>query len=102
MLEKKVETRGTAGGVSTTWKEVEEIFAGIEPLHGREFLAAQQTQNETTVQIVLRYYPGLDNTWRVRDIGSSPEITYTIDSVINENNRDRMVTLMCKEGPKSG
>jgi SPP1 family predicted phage head-tail adaptor len=102
MLEKKVETRGSAGGISTTWQDVEEVFAGIEPLFGREFFAAQQTQNETSVRIVLRHYHGLDKTWRVRDIGSSPEVTYTIDSVINENNRDRMMTLMCKEGTHSG
>jgi SPP1 family predicted phage head-tail adaptor len=102
MLQKKVETRGTAGGISTTWKDVEEVWAGIEPLSGREFFSAAQTQNETTVRIVIRYYHGLDVTWRVRDIGSSPELTYTIDAVINENVRNRMLMLMCKEGPQSG
>ena len=96
VLQSKVETRGDAGGVVTTYLTQATVWCGIEPLSGRELTAIQQTQNEARVRIVLRYYSGLDETWRVVNNGKA----YAIHSVINENERDRMMTLMCSQGVK--
>ena len=94
VLQSKTETLGTAGGVTTTLTTEATVWCGIEPLSVKEFIAIDQTQNEAQVRIVLRYYTGLDETWRVVNDG----LAYSIQSVINENSRDRMLTLLCSEG----
>jgi len=94
VLQSKVETRGSAGGVSTTWATEATVWGGIEPLSAREFLSIDQTQNETRVRIVLRYYSGLDETWRVVNGGRA----YAITEILNESDRNRMLTLMCSQG----
>lgn len=96
VLQSKTETRGAAGGVTTTWTTQATVWGGIEPLSGKEYQAIQQTQNEASVRIVLRYYSGLDETWRVVNGGRA----YAIEALINENDRNRMVTLMCLQGVK--
>lgn len=102
MLQQKTETRGTSGGVSTTWTDVEQIWAGIEPLSGKEILSARQIQNEVQVRVVIRHYPGLDASWRLKQLSVSPNLIYTIDSVINHDMKNRMVTLMCRQGVING
>jgi SPP1 family predicted phage head-tail adaptor len=96
VFQKKVESRGDAGGVSFTWSTQFKAWCGIEPLSGKEYISIQQTQNEVAVRIVLRYHSDLDDTWRVVNNGKA----YSIISALNENERDRMLTLMCKTGVK--
>jgi SPP1 family predicted phage head-tail adaptor len=96
VFQKKVESRGPAGGVSHTWETQFTAPCGIEPLSGKEFLAIQQTQGEVSVRIVLRYHTDIDDTWRVVNDGKA----YAIHAALNENERDRMLTLMCSTGVK--
>ena len=96
VLQSKTETRGAAGGVSTTWTTQATVWGGIHPISGKEYTAIQQTQNEATVKIVMRYQSSIDETWRVVNGGRA----YAIESIINENDRDRMMTLMCLQGVK--
>ena len=97
-LQKATETRGAAGGVVKTFVTQATVWGGVEPIGGKEFQAIQQTQNEYTVRIVLRYRSDIDDTWRIMDTGDSPQTPYTIHSVINETKRDRMLELLCSEG----
>ena len=95
VLQSPTETRGPAGGVQVnTWKTEATVWGAIEPVSGKEFLTIDQTQNETTVRIVLRYHSGLDETWRVVNDGRA----YPIISAINESDRNRMWELMCSQG----
>jgi SPP1 family predicted phage head-tail adaptor len=96
ILQSQNNTRGAAGGIVKGWSTEATVWGSISPLTGREYLAIQQTQNEASVRIVMRYYAGLDETWRVVNGGRA----YAIVSVINENDRDRMLTLMCLQGAK--
>jgi SPP1 family predicted phage head-tail adaptor len=96
VLQSKVETRGPSGGVSTTWATQFTVWGGIHPISGKEYTAIQQTQNEAEVKIVIRYQSSIDETWRVVNGGRA----YAIESIINENDRDRMMTLMCLQGVK--
>ena len=96
VLQSKTETRGAAGGVATTWTTQATVWGGIHPISGKEYTAIQQTQNEAEVKIIIRYQSSIDETWRVVNGGRE----YSIVSVINENDRDRMITLMCLKGVK--
>ncbi len=96
VLQSKVETRGAAGGVATTWTTQDTVWGGIHIISGKEFTAIQQTQNEARVKIIIRYQSSIDETWRVVNDG----LAYAIESIINFEDRDRMMTLMCLQGVK--
>ena len=96
-LQQSTETRDAYGSGILTWTTTTTVWAAIEPLSGKEYFSQSQTQNEAGVRIVIRYYSGIDETWRLVSGGK----TYVIESVINENERDRMMVLMCLEGVKT-
>ena len=93
-LQYKVQTRSVTGDVTTTWTTDSTVWGAIEPLSGKEYLAAAQTQNENTVRIVMRYHATIDATWRVINDSKS----YSILSLFNEDERDRMTVLTCSQG----
>jgi SPP1 family predicted phage head-tail adaptor len=93
-LQSRTETRSATGSVTTAWATEDTVWGAIEPLSGKEYLALAQTQNETAVRIVVRYYSGLDESWRVVSGGKA----YSIQSLINHDERDHMITLMCSQG----
>ena len=96
VLQSQNNTRGAAGGVVLGWTTEDTVWISIEPLAGKEYTAIQQTQNEASVRITLRYYSGLDETWRVVNGGRA----YAIVSAINDDDLNRDLTLMCLQGAK--
>ena len=93
-LHSKTETRDSYGASLVSWTKQGTVWGAIEPLSGREFFAQQQTQSEASVRIVMRYYSGIDETWRISSGGKY----YDIETIINDGERDRMLTLMCRQG----
>jgi len=53
------------GEVLRRWELVANLWASIEPLSAREFIAAQSTQSEVRGRIVIRYRAGVSATMRV-------------------------------------
>lgn len=88
------QTRSATGDVVTSWVTDSTVWGAIEPLSGKEFLAASQTQNETSVRVVIRYHATIAPTWRIVNDGKA----YSILSLINTDSRDRMIEVMCSEG----
>lgn len=80
------------GEVSQEWVTQATCWAAVEPLQGREFIAAMATQSETTARIRMRYRPGIDSTMRVKH-GAD---TYGIEAVIHVKSARRELQLMCK------
>lgn len=93
-LQSKVEARDSYGAAVITWDDEATVWGAIEPLSGREYFAQHQIQAESTVRIVIRYYSGVSSTWRVKHGG----LYYNIVDVLNHDTRNRMMTLMCREG----
>jgi len=96
ILQSQNNTRGAAGSVVEGWATETTVWGSISPVSVKEYLASNQTQNEATVKITVRYYSGLDESWRVVNGGRA----YSIKSVINHEDRNRMLTLLCLEGVK--
>ena len=94
VLQSKTYTRDSYGGAIVGWTTEATVWGAIEPLSGRELFAQQQVQPEAQVRIVLRYYSGLDTTWRVTNGG----LYYDIVEVINRDMRNEMLTLLCRQG----
>lgn len=54
-LQQQVHTQNpVTGEIVITWLEIAEIWAAIEPLSAREFIAAQATQSQVTGKLVIR------------------------------------------------
>lgn len=53
------------GETTGSWQELATVWAAIEPLSAREFIAAQATQSKIEARIVLRHRPDLDGALRL-------------------------------------
>lgn len=82
-----------AGGYEETWATFATVYAAVEPLRGREFMEAQQTENEVTTRIRIRPKDGIRPDMRVR----YKDKTYRIETIINIEERNREMQLMCVE-----
>lgn len=86
------------GQESETWATVATVWASVEPLSGRELLAAQQVQGETTHRVRMRYQAGVTTSTRLL-FNLRP---LNIVSVINKNEAGAFLELLCTEGPTNG
>lgn len=80
------------GGVIESWSTVGLFPASVEPLQGREFIAAQAALSEVTTKIRMRYLAGMTTADRITHGGK----TYNVLSVINPEMRNVELELMCK------
>jgi len=93
-LQTKTETRTSTGDVSMAWTTNSTVRGAIEPLTGREFVAASQTQNEVPVKILIRYHSTISDTWRILNNG----LVYSILSIVNVDSKNKEMEIFCSQG----
>ncbi len=87
------------GEMAPSWVEVAKVYASIEPLSAREFIAAAATQSKVTARIVIRYRLGVDSTMRVQH----RDKIYNIEGVLADKDSGlEYLTLPCSEGVNDG
>ena len=96
-VQSKTTQDGPYGEPQVTWNDVVTTWAAVEPLRGREFFEAQADQSETEVRIVMRH----------REIATDDRIVhqgkvYDIQSIINPDEVDHMLEIMCTQGVTEG
>lgn len=98
-LDQRVTVERLQGGVDElgqplpdTWAPLFTCWAAVEPLVGREYLAAQAAVSEVTAKIRMRFRPWMTAEDRVIHNGT----TYGIESVIDVRSEHRELHLMCK------
>ena len=65
-IEKPIITQDPdTGALVETIQIIGTVFASIEPLSAREFIAAQSTQSQITAKILMRYRTGLTADMRL-------------------------------------
>jgi SPP1 family predicted phage head-tail adaptor len=74
------------------------VRMGIEPISGKESIAAAVNQAEQVVRIVTRYRADIVPQMRVHALG----LYYDIKAVINVGNRNRSLELICSTGRPNG
>jgi SPP1 family predicted phage head-tail adaptor len=85
------------GESTDTWVRITEDWAKIEPLSGREFFSALQTQSDVTTRITCRYSSA------IAGIKAQDRIVYgaTVYDIrtppINPKMRNRELQFMCTE-----
>lgn len=85
------------GESSGNWEDVATVWAGVEPIKGREYFAAQQTLSEVTAMIVCRYSSELSGiTARDRIVHGSA--VYDIKAPpIDVGSRHKELQFMCTQ-----
>ena len=67
-FQQKATTPDGYGGQAVTWQEVATRRAEIQPINGKEFIAAMGEQAESSAKITLRYdsaLSGINPDWRI-------------------------------------
>lgn len=94
-IQSATETRNGYGEAVKTWSTVTTVWASVEPLRGRELFDAEQVQSEISHRVRVRYSGSVTPQNRLL-FGSR---VLEIQAVINVNERNREMQLMCKEMP---
>lgn len=97
-FEARSATRDEFGQQVEGWAQVAQVWASIEPLSGRELLAAQQVQGEVTHRIRCRYVPGLETAHRAVFNGRAFEVR----SIINTRELNAALEILAAEGLTDG
>lgn len=96
-LQRKQQTQNPqTGALLTTWVTEATVWAAVEPLSAREFVAAQAVQSNVSVRITVRYRPGITAAMRILHDGK----VYGITGVLADKDSGReYLTLPCSELP---
>lgn len=81
------------GNPLENWNVLKEVWASIEPVRGREVYDIKMVQLEVTHRIIIRYISGLSTKYRIL----FGDRIFNIDSIINVNERNIYLELMCIE-----
>ena len=90
------QTADNYGGSTEEEKLIAEVWASVEPLRGQKLFEAQQVNAKTDTKILLRY---LDSIGPAQVIGFGAK-RYRILSIINTNEKNYEMTLMCEALPR--
>ena len=82
------------GNTIEAWETLANVWAAIEPMKGEEFFAAMAFQSEITHKVTMRYFGERITT---KDLLVFNGRTFDIESVINVEERNKELVLMCKE-----
>lgn len=77
------------GAATETWATFAIVWASVEPLIGKEYLAAKQTESAVSHKFRIRYLSGL--TPQMRIYWDSRYFTIASDINVNEGNREMVV-----------
>lgn len=91
-VERYTSTEDELGQPIEAWAPLFTCWAAVEPLTGREYLAAQAAVSEVTAKIRMRFRPWMTSQDRVVHNGT----VYQIQSVIDVRSENRELHLMCR------
>jgi len=97
-IQERVETQDDYGSSVAAWVTFATVHASVEPISGKELLAAQAINSETRVRMRLRYISGITSDMRV----SFNLKLYNIQEIIDFKEENRELQLMCNEGVNDG
>lgn len=87
------------GEMVAGWADFASVWASVEPLSARDFIAAQANQSEITARIVIRYREGILPTMRILHRSK----VYAIQGVLPDAKSGlEYLTIPVSEGVKDG
>ena len=64
-IQAPTEQRNQFGEATVTWSDVATVWASVQGLSAREYLAAQQVGSIITHKIRIRFFPGITHSHRI-------------------------------------
>lgn len=102
-IQRRVESANEFKETVVSFIDWVEVWAAIEPLAGREYIAAQQIAGDITTRIRIRALQGADRKMRVVYEKSAAQTKYyEIDNVLSVAENNRELVLMCREVDTQG
>lgn len=98
-LQRRVSNVDGAGQDVYTWTPLAEVWARAQPLRGKEYFAASQTQATVDVRFVIRWRDDIDETMRVLWRGEPHAI---VSPPIDPEGHRESLELMCVKGVGDG
>ena len=92
VIERLVEGYDELGQPINDWLPIVTTWAAVEPLVGREYLAAAALVSEVTARVRMRFRPGITAADRIVHDGK----VYGITSVADVHSSRRELVLMCR------
>lgn len=92
-IQKLNNSQNEYGEVSELWEDILNVRAGIYPISGKEFFAAETVNSEITHKVKIRYIEGITPNMRIKFNNR----IFSIESVINFQERNIELQLLCKE-----
>ena len=93
MLQYTTKVSDDMGGFTSTWTNAATVWAAIWPISAREQVQSMKETMTISHRIRIRYRSVLKPDWRVK-FGNR---YFNIVSIINQNEKNEMLDLMCKE-----
>ena len=98
-IEQRVTAVNSYGESETVWVEWADVWAAIEPLSGKEYLAAQQVQSSVSCRITLRRIAGLLPSMRI----VHGNTVYNIAAILPDKDSGlEYASIMASEGQNAG
>jgi len=100
MLQHPISSRDSqTGDVLRSWENFAQVWADVQPISGREFIAASAAQSEVTTRITIRQLAGVNASMRILHRGQ----IYNIHGVLADPQSGlEYLTLPCSEGTNDG
>ena len=92
-LQSVAESQSGTGAVKRSWSTYATVWAEVRPAQGGERFTAQRVTAETTHTVRIRWRSGVTTADRVK-FGAR---VFEIESILNPDERDRELVLLCKE-----
>lgn len=92
-IQKLNNSQNEYGEISKLWEDILNVRAGIYPISGKEFFAAETVNSEITHKVKIRYIEGIMPNMRIKFNNR----IFSIESVINFQERNIELQLLCKE-----
>lgn len=91
-FQRQADEKDRAGGYTDDWIDVATVWAQISPISGKEYFT-QMREIMISHKIYCRYRPGINPRMRI----VFQKRIFRIISVINWNERNEGLTIMCEE-----
>lgn len=93
LLEQPVDTLDDIGSVTRTWSLVDEVWAQITPVTGREDFTAGRNESVLTHRILIRWRPDVTGAMRLRHNARF----FNIHAALDWDEKRRFMLLQCQE-----
>lgn len=102
-VQARATTQDTYGGQDFIWTDLFTAWASINPMSGRELVAAQAAQSDSTHEIKMRYRSEFANPTEVQKYRILYKARiFNVKASMNQEERNRVVVLQAQEGLNNG